>query len=153
GAAFLGITLGCAKCHDHKTDPVTQHDYYRLQAFFAAMKPVDAPLVSAEKRAEHDKALAAWEAKTADVRAAIEKIERPFREKESKRQRGRFPPEYQALLDVPTEKLSPLEQQIQAMIAKQVYSEAKDVVKPTKPAEKKEYDDLKAKLAALSKDK
>jgi hypothetical protein len=36
GAAFLGLTLGCARCHDHKYDPLTQQDYYGLQAIFAA---------------------------------------------------------------------------------------------------------------------
>jgi mono/diheme cytochrome c family protein len=34
GKAFLGLTLNCAKCHDHKYDPVTQQDYYRMRAFF-----------------------------------------------------------------------------------------------------------------------
>ena len=34
GAAFLGVTVGCARCHDHKFDPIRQSDYYRLQAFF-----------------------------------------------------------------------------------------------------------------------
>lgn len=36
GAAFLGLTLGCARCHNHKYDPITQKDYYALQAIFAA---------------------------------------------------------------------------------------------------------------------
>jgi hypothetical protein len=36
GAAFLGLTLGCARCHNHKYDPITQHDYYAIQAIFAA---------------------------------------------------------------------------------------------------------------------
>jgi mono/diheme cytochrome c family protein len=41
GSAFLGLTVGCARCHDHKYDPVSQKDYYHLQAVFAASDVVD----------------------------------------------------------------------------------------------------------------
>ena len=34
GEAFLGLTLGCARCHDHKFDPISQTDYHRMMAFF-----------------------------------------------------------------------------------------------------------------------
>ena len=34
GQAFLGVTLGCAKCHDHMTDPISQDEYYRMRAIF-----------------------------------------------------------------------------------------------------------------------
>jgi hypothetical protein len=44
GPAFLGITIGCARCHDHKYDDIPHADYYRLQAFLANMDECDVPV-------------------------------------------------------------------------------------------------------------
>jgi hypothetical protein len=45
GAAFLGLTLGCARCHDHKFDPIPQRDYFRFSALFAGSEDRDIPIV------------------------------------------------------------------------------------------------------------
>ncbi|MDZ4289815.1 MAG: PSD1 and planctomycete cytochrome C domain-containing protein [Prosthecobacter sp.] len=48
GGAFLGLTLHCARCHDHKFDPVSQKDYYAIQAIFAGVRHGERPLSSAK---------------------------------------------------------------------------------------------------------
>ncbi len=51
GLVFLGMTITCARCHDHKFEPIPQTDYYRLQAFFTpADFRRDLPIASAEER-------------------------------------------------------------------------------------------------------
>jgi hypothetical protein len=52
GSAFLGLTIGCARCHDHKFDPLTQQDYFALQAAFAGSIEVELPLLTAMELAD-----------------------------------------------------------------------------------------------------
>ena len=42
-ATFLGLTVGCARCHDHKFDPISQLDYYRMQSLFAGVQHGERP--------------------------------------------------------------------------------------------------------------
>ncbi len=71
GTAFLGLTLGCARCHNHKFDPVTQTDYYALQAVFAGVRHADRAL---PQPSETKSRLAALDAEIADLRQRLAKF-------------------------------------------------------------------------------
>jgi hypothetical protein len=83
GAAFLGVTVGCARCHDHKFDPIRQSDYYRLQGFFAQTQPNDLIRATPEEQA-------AWNAKVQplqqQMRQAQMKMRRATEEEKGKLQ-------------------------------------------------------------------
>ncbi len=67
GAAFLGLTVGCARCHDHMFDPIRQKDYYRLQGFLAATREHNLVLASEEKQA-------AWKTKTEEINKKVKEL-------------------------------------------------------------------------------
>ncbi len=51
GTVFLGLTIGCAQCHDHKYDPISQRDYYRLFAFFNNVDEPELDIATPAERA------------------------------------------------------------------------------------------------------
>jgi hypothetical protein len=82
GLVFLGMTLGCARCHDHKFEAVPQTDYYRFQAFFQSARfQHDAVISSRAERDAYAQELAAFESQTKPVRAALTSLEAPQRQR------------------------------------------------------------------------
>jgi len=71
---FLGLTVACARCHDHKFDPIPTSDYYALAGIFQSTAYKEYPAVAPEVVAAHAKAQAEIKAKTAEV-AAFLKVE------------------------------------------------------------------------------
>jgi hypothetical protein len=83
GAALLGVTLGCARCHDHKFDPIRQKDYYSIQAYFAAAHEKDVPLASADEQA-------AWKAKADPIEKEIKALKKAMGEARSEQAKAEF---------------------------------------------------------------
>jgi hypothetical protein len=82
GLVFLGMTVACARCHDHKFEPIPQTDYYRLQAFFTpAVFRRDLPIATAAQRAAHDAALRDYTALVKPTQDEIAGLEEPYRKR------------------------------------------------------------------------
>jgi hypothetical protein len=104
GSVFLGMTVGCARCHNHKFDPISQADYYRLQAFFAAAQPLDADISAAAERAAHQRAVAAIKAQIAPVSQEVAAVDAPYRKQLTQAKTAHLDPKYRAALAVPSHK-------------------------------------------------
>ena len=92
GAALLGVTLGCARCHDHKFDPFRQSDYYRMEAYFAAVNENDVPKSSPEEQA-------AWKAKAEPVTAEVAKLKKTLAQHKGDASAGAIQKEIDAAME------------------------------------------------------
>jgi mono/diheme cytochrome c family protein len=140
GEVFLGLGIGCARCHDHKFDPILQKDYYRLQAFLAPIKPrEDVPLATPEQIAEYDKRYALWEEKTAAIRAEIDKQLGGTLTSIRERHTDTFPPNVQVMMRKDPGERTPYETQIAELALRQCTEKQLDHLKKVKASKDKKY--------------
>ncbi|HVA45599.1 MAG TPA: DUF1549 domain-containing protein [Pirellulales bacterium] len=86
GQVFLGLTVNCARCHDHKIDPIPQHDYYSLLAFFHGIKPmtttgpnIERPLFESDAdRRAYEQRVRQREARRDELQGQVTALENEF---------------------------------------------------------------------------
>jgi hypothetical protein len=147
---MLGMGLSCARCHDHKFDPILQKDYYRLQAYFAPLLwRENVPAATTEEQAEFQRQLAIWEEATAAVRRQIAEIEDPIRQASMKTTRVKFTDDLLEMLGKPAAERTPLEAQLAYLVEFQITDgEGKaDLSAKLKGENKEQWQKLKAELA------
>ncbi|MCH2206174.1 MAG: DUF1549 and DUF1553 domain-containing protein, partial [Lentisphaerales bacterium] len=136
---FLGSGLQCAKCHDHKFDPILRKDYYALKAFFA---PIvwrdDIHLETPIKQ----KLLKQWKEGNRETLDAIAKLEAPHRKKAYKKAIIMFPDEVQDIMAKPENERDTYEKQIAYLVMRQALHEW------NRPSSKKKIKDKLAELKA-----
>ncbi len=110
--AFMGMTVGCAKCHDHRFDPISQASYYQMKALFDPLVLRRVSLASAEDVRLNGVALEKFRREKEPVDEAIEKLIGPFRDKLYNERVSMLPPDVQEIIRKPERKRSIAEQKI-----------------------------------------
>jgi hypothetical protein len=125
-SVFLGLTVGCARCHNHKYDPISQKDYYRLQALFSASTPQDErPIATAFESAVQQFVEKAHNARVERARRAVEAVEHPYAAKLLEAKLAKLPSEVREAFQTDPEERSAFQEDL-------LQKHAKDVAVDTK---------------------
>jgi hypothetical protein len=149
GAAFLGLTFACTRCHDHKFDPLSAGDYYRLQAFFGASKYVDVDFATRDERDARKKQIDELNVKTAPLKKQIAELDAPVRAKVTAEKREKLEPKYKEALDAPAEKRTREQRTLAAHANTLIKASWDEVLAAMAPADLEKRVELREKLHTL----
>ncbi len=153
-SVFMGLTYGCARCHDHKFDPILHKDYYRLQAFFANIRADDnVLLLSGDKLDAYNRQLADWDAKTREVRQEMHAMVAPIGKARADFYSIRFSKGTREALKTPPEKRAPLQAILAFDAMPQITYRDEDLTKQLKPEQKTRFTELQSELKKYESEK
>ncbi len=155
GSVLLGSTVGCAQCHNHKFDKISQKEYYQLQAFFVnASWNDDVPVASAEEIADYQKKKAKYEAATKDIQSKMDAILQPVIDKLEEDRLSGFVPETRVSITKPESEQNAYDRWIYHRNLWTMQGRTRNAVlrlKQKDPGKYLEYADLEADLKKFDK--
>jgi hypothetical protein len=152
GKGTLGLTVNCARCHNHKFDPIAQKDYYSLEASLFGYVETEVPLAPKPEADAYLAKNAEISAKVGELRAQIETLERPFRQALQLEWIKQHSPQHivQVVLKPEAER-TPGDKLLADQVMKAAYVPAGQIDRALPPAQAQEKKDLAARIAALEK--
>eukprot|EP00913_Durusdinium_trenchii_P028393 g26621.t1 len=154
GSVFLGVSIGCAQCHDHKFDPILQTDFYRLQSFFVGIVPKDKVQIGTHQELiAYRKKLDGWLKRTAKVREELHQLEMTAKARAAAIKRRKFPPGVLKAIDTAPEQRGALEWQLAFWSERQIDVKEKQLMAALSEEQRKRRVALKQEYAKLQKTK
>jgi len=134
---FMGLSVNCARCHDHKFDPITRMDYFKATAAFWTYVDYDQPLAPRAQVEEYQRAKKEIDQQIAPLRAEINRIERPYKEKEQQAKNEailkKLPEDIRAAVETPEDKRTPGQKLLVSQMRLGLPDDAVDLVPPDDP--------------------
>ena len=112
GSVYLGLTLACARCHDHKFDPLPTTDYYRLQSIFAAAQYQEVPIAGDEEKKAHDALEKEINSKLKPLQEKLRALKAPYRSKLAETKGAKLSAIEREALETPADKRTPAQKKI-----------------------------------------
>ena len=153
GRGVLGLTVNCARCHNHKFDPIAQKDYYQMQASLFGYVETDYPLASKEEAEAHEKKTAEIDAKIAPLRQRVRQIDEPYRTKLAQEKYKKYPANVQQAIAVPEEKRTPGEALLAGQVIRTTSVSSDEIDRVMSPADLAQKKALNEQIAALQKER
>lgn len=154
GAVFLGVSIGCAQCHDHKFDPILQTDFYRLQSFFVGIVPRDKVTVGTHQELiAYQSKLDTWLKRTEKVRGELHQLEMTAKARAAAIKRRKFPPGVLKAIDTAPEKRDAFDWQLAFWSERQIDVKEKQLMAALSEEQRKRRIALKREYATLKKTK
>ena len=148
GEAVLGLTVGCAQCHNHKFDPLTQRDYYRLQALFVNGQPANLALRDPELNRRYEEALPAA---LPPARHLASVLFEAARERLRQDRLSKLSTESRTALATPANQRTAAQHELARQADLQLQLLDNQIEREIAADDKSLYDSLKKKIAALEK--